>query len=188
VVIVGDHGEGLGQHGHPEHGLTWDEQLHAPCVILAPGVAPRRVPFPVSAHDVLPTLLGMLDLPDEASLLAQVTGHNVLAPDYQPAPVFSRSSLRQVKHGATAEIALTTDRWKVVVPAEGKPQLFDLRADPHEQQNVAKLNPDVAEAMAAEARELFKRQRALGEALGAGKTEKMPAELVEELKGMGYLE
>ena len=43
VVIAGDHGEGLGQHGEAAHGGTWDEQLHAPLLMRIPGEAPRRV-------------------------------------------------------------------------------------------------------------------------------------------------
>jgi arylsulfatase A-like enzyme len=188
LIFVGDHGEGLGQHGHLEHGLTWDEQLHAPGFLIAPGLTPRHLPFPVSAHDILPTLLGLIDLPDEASYLTQSTGHDVLAADYTPLPVFSRSSLRQVRLGVTAEVALTTNQWKVIVPAEGKPLLFDLSKDPHEKKNIASRQPELAERMAEQAREMFKEQRALGVALGAGKTEKIADELVEELRGMGYME
>ena len=43
VVIAGDHGEGLGQHGEAAHGGTWEEQLHAPLLMRIPGETPRRV-------------------------------------------------------------------------------------------------------------------------------------------------
>lgn len=63
LVIVGDHGEGLGQHGEAEHGGLWDEQLRVPLLIRAPGVAPARIREPVALVDVIPTLMGLSDLP-----------------------------------------------------------------------------------------------------------------------------
>ena len=48
IVVAGDHGEGLGQHGVPGHGQTWNEQVHAPLVMRIPGVSPRREPGVIS--------------------------------------------------------------------------------------------------------------------------------------------
>ena len=43
VVLVGDHGEGLGEHGESLHGnLLYQSTMHVPLVIMGPGVARRR--------------------------------------------------------------------------------------------------------------------------------------------------
>lgn len=188
VVFAGDHGEGLGQHNHVEHGLVWYEQLHAPLLIRAPGQAPRRVPHAVSAHDILPTLLGLVELPAEETMRAQVTGHDLLAPDFSPQPVFSRSSVRQVRLGTHASFAITTDRWKLEIQGEDKTALYDLQADPHELTNVAKDHRDVVQELTELGRQWFHEQRALAQKLGAGKTEKLDAGTLGELQQLGYLD
>jgi len=58
VVVAGDHGEGLGEHGERTHGmLVYDSTLRVPLVIGAPGRAPATRDGPVSLVDVAPTLL-----------------------------------------------------------------------------------------------------------------------------------
>src|SRR5262249_29472187 len=66
IVIAGDHGEGLGEHGEEEHGnLVYDTTIRVPLVVIASGKcrAGHRVAQPVSLVDVAPTLLDMLGLP-----------------------------------------------------------------------------------------------------------------------------
>ena len=44
--MVGDHGEGLGQHEQWHHGLVWDEQLHVPLIMRIPGEPAARIAEP----------------------------------------------------------------------------------------------------------------------------------------------
>lgn len=64
LVIAGDHGEGLGDHGERSHGtLLFDSTLHVPLIVRpagAPGAGAgeiRRIDHPVSTASVAPTLL-----------------------------------------------------------------------------------------------------------------------------------
>jgi len=60
IVVVSDHGEGLGAHGESTHGyLLHEETLHVPFVISAPGLVAEggRRQEPVSVGDVAPTLV-----------------------------------------------------------------------------------------------------------------------------------
>lgn len=53
VVLAGDHGEGLGEHGEATHGmLAYDSTLRVPLVIRTPGVQPGVVAAPMSLADV----------------------------------------------------------------------------------------------------------------------------------------
>src|SRR6266404_6040990 len=56
VVLAGDHGEGLGEHGEQTHGFfIYNSTLHVPFIIHLPGaVSPRVVPDLVSLADILP--------------------------------------------------------------------------------------------------------------------------------------
>ena len=58
VVVVGDHGEGLGDHGEAEHGvLLYEEVLRVPLIMAGPGVAVGgRVDDPVGLVDLAPTI------------------------------------------------------------------------------------------------------------------------------------
>ena len=74
VIVLGDHGEGLGQHGEKEHSGVWDEHLHVPLVIRVPGVEPMRVDDLISIADVVPTLMGLVELPNEDPFLRHASG------------------------------------------------------------------------------------------------------------------
>jgi arylsulfatase A-like enzyme/Flp pilus assembly protein TadD len=65
IAVVGDHGEGLGEHGEQTHGLLlYEPTLHVPLLLRAPGRLARRViATPVSTVDLAPTLAGLLDRP-----------------------------------------------------------------------------------------------------------------------------
>ena len=65
VVVAGDHGEGLGEHGERTHGLfLYDAALRVPLLIRAPGIVPAgaRIGGPVELADVAPTVLDLLGL------------------------------------------------------------------------------------------------------------------------------
>jgi arylsulfatase A-like enzyme len=186
-VVMGDHGEGLNQHGQPGHGLVWGEQLSAPLFIRAPGVTPRRVDTLLSAADVLPTALSMVDLP-VTPFLEQATGTNVLADDFTERPVLSQVSDRQLGLGKPKTYALTGRDHKCTWHENGEPKLYQRADDPFELKDVAAEQPEVAEACAKELRAIVAAQIAKGKSIGAGKTEEMSEDQFEALRALGYLE
>lgn len=56
VIITSDHGEEFLEHGKLVHEQVYDECLHVPLLVLAPGVLPRRVRDLVESVDIAPTL------------------------------------------------------------------------------------------------------------------------------------
>lgn len=71
VVVLGDHGEELGEAGAFQHGNSLgDNVLHVPVVVHFPGDTrpPRTWPGVVSLVDLLPTLLGALDIVPPAGI------------------------------------------------------------------------------------------------------------------------
>lgn len=77
IVILSDHGEGLGDHGEDEHGVfVYRESIQVPLLIKLPNQERRGtvVTSPVGLIDVAPTILGAI------GLRAQPTdGHDVLS-------------------------------------------------------------------------------------------------------------
>ena len=61
IAVAADHGEALGDHGEPTHGLLlYEPTLRVPLAVRAPGIAPgTRVAAPVSLADLGPTLAGL---------------------------------------------------------------------------------------------------------------------------------
>ena len=64
VVVAGDHGESLGDHGERDHGVfVYESVLRVPLILRAPHVAPGRIDDVVRLVDVMPTVLDLLGLP-----------------------------------------------------------------------------------------------------------------------------
>jgi len=188
VVLIGDHGEGLGQHGEPGHGLVWDEQLHAPLIVRVPGIGPRRIADPVSAVDLLPTLLGLLELPVSEAFRAQFSGVDALAPGAETRHILSRSSDRRMRFDVPTTYSITGNGWKYIHAIGGESMLFDLISDPHELENVAAAHPDVANDLCGRLRADVIRQRARGVQLGSGAVVPLPRDRRGELADLGYAE
>ncbi len=188
IVVMGDHGEGLNQHGQPGHGLVWSEQLHAPLMIRAPGITPGRVDTLLSAADVLPTALSLLELPVADAFLKQVTGVDVLGDDFSARPVLSQTSARQLEFGRPLTYALTGPTWKCTWQDDGVAELFQLTTDPHELTDLSEQEPERLAACTTELRSALEVQKARGTALGAGKTTDLTPAEVQALKALGYMD
>ena len=58
IVVVGDHGESLGEHGEQQHGFfVYDAAVRIPLIVAGPRVPARAVPDQVRIVDVMPTIL-----------------------------------------------------------------------------------------------------------------------------------
>lgn len=134
VVVTSDHGEEFRDHGGVYHGSTlFEEQIHVPLFVSAPGFAPRRVAAPVQSIDLGPTLAGLVgvDIPREwrgHDLRALMTGrvHDV-GPAY--AAVLSKRMIVDGHEKLIADLRF------------GTYELYDLDLDPHERLNLGGGDP-----------------------------------------------
>ena len=63
IMVTGDHGEGFGLHGEYEHGQSaYDEIIHVPGILVAPGMPPGTFEHAVSHRDIASTILGAFGL------------------------------------------------------------------------------------------------------------------------------
>lgn len=190
VVLVGDHGEGLGQHGQLGHGYIWDEQVHVPLMLRVPGQSPRRVATTISVVDVLPTVLGLVPQLPRGSFLDQVSGWDVLAADHAPHPIFSQQTGRDRPDLPGDVTALTTAEWKYVRLSADQEQLFERRTDPYELRDVSAAQRDVVEqlraALLAQQAEMVARGKEFDRDRTDRKLELTPREM-EALRSLGYV-
>jgi len=143
IVVAGDHGESLNEHGEHEHGLfVYEATLHVPLIFSGrlSGSAGTRRSEVVSLVDILPTLLELSGLP----IPAAVQGRS-LAPLFDPAAaaqprtVYAESYFPRLRYGWSELRSIQNDRYKLIASVD--PELFDLADDPDEQHNlVGRLN------------------------------------------------
>jgi tetratricopeptide (TPR) repeat protein len=71
ILVVADHGEGLGEHGEAQHGnLLYQSTMHVPLILVGPGVTPGTRDVPVSTRRIFHTILDWAGLGSENSLRA----------------------------------------------------------------------------------------------------------------------
>jgi len=133
IVIAGDNGLAVGQHGLMGKQSLYDHSVRVPLVFAGPGIpAGQQSDALVYLLDIFPTLCGLTDTPVPES----VEGRNLVpclhAPeDSEPLYLAYCDTIR----------GLTTGRHKLIEYACGSTQLFDLEADPLEMHNLADSSP-----------------------------------------------
>lgn len=143
IVVVGDHGEGFGEHLEQEHGfLLYNSTLRVPLIVRSPrgNKAGGRVATAVSQVDILPTVLDALQIP----LAGRVSGVS-LRPGLEGLPVephdcYAETDAAFAAYGWAPLRSVTTDRWKYIHTAHD--ELYDLAADPRELNNLADAQPE----------------------------------------------
>jgi arylsulfatase A-like enzyme len=154
TVVTADHGEGLMQHGHMQHGVNlYEEAVRIPLVFHWPAaLAPGRVAAPAQLADLAPTLgaLGGARWTVSGagrSLQAVLAGREPLDPRreifFQRRQYDGRVAAR--RHVEGEKYAVRAGRWKYIESrAEGTAELYDLVADPAEEKNLMPAMPAAA--------------------------------------------
>jgi arylsulfatase A-like enzyme/Tfp pilus assembly protein PilF len=145
VIVVGDHGEGLGEHREETHGIfLYDSTLHVPLILKLPGTANagKTVGLQVRTTDVLPTVLDLT----RVELPAGLSGSS-LRPFFDGTETVNRSAIGEtdypLRFGWAALKSVRRDGKKFIEAP--RPEFYDLHADPGELNNLySEANPDVA--------------------------------------------
>ncbi len=196
VVVVGDHGEGLGQHGMMTHGSIWSEQLWVPFMIRVPGREARRVERLVSVTDVAPTVLGLAELPDGADFLRQASGVDLLRLDPETEDVVfcqegGSGSIRAKRDPQDLRRMMIDGGWKYVYDPLGEDELYRLDDDPHELTNVHSEHADVAASLRKRILDRIAAHAERRRALASPDSIAEPVvdrETIEQLRALGYVD
>jgi Tfp pilus assembly protein PilF len=171
IVVVGDHGESLGEHGEAQHGnLLYQGAMRVPLLLAGGGVPAAVVAHPVSARRVHDTLLAWAGGDAARSLLAA------------PAePVLGEAMQPFLAYGWQPQTMLVEGRLKVI--RAGETEVYDVVADPAESRDLAAELP-LGEVLGGAARAAL-RDYPLPAAMGAEAA--LPEETRERLASLGYV-
>ena len=140
VVLWSDHGWHLGEKQHWQKFTAWRACTRIPLIIRVPkgspglpgGTVPGICTRPVSLVSLAPTLLELAGLPP-----VKVHDGQSLRPLLQnPAREWPRPALTFLD--APGSYGLSTEHWRYIRYAGGGEELYNIRADPHEWNNLAR--------------------------------------------------
>ena len=124
VIVAGDHGEGLGDHGEQQHGnLLYQSTMHVPLVMAGPGVSAGTHDTPVSIRQIYHTALDWAGL-DAANSLRKNTDDVVLGEAMKP----------YLSYGWQPQIMAVSGTQKAIFA--GTLETYDLARDPGEANNL----------------------------------------------------
>ncbi len=151
IVLLSDHGEGLGDHGEQEHGLfVYDEAIRVPLIIKqeSNAEAGRRVSDLVQHVDMVPTILDLVKAPVPDTLrgrslkpLLEGTGR------LRDRLIYSEALYASNHFGWSGLTAITGDRYSYI--SAPRKELYDLTRDPRERENLAGQNVETKKAAAS---------------------------------------
>lgn len=138
VLVLGDHGEGLGDHGEARHGnLLYQGVMRVPLVIAGTGVAPGRREVPTSVRRVFDTVLRWA---------GETTSHSLV--DGESETVLGEAMKPFLQYGWQPQVMAVRGNIKVI--RSGDIEVYDVESDPGETTNLAgevRLDPELQETI-----------------------------------------
>ncbi len=181
VLVTGDHGESLGEHGEGTHGIfVYDATLRVPWMMAGPGIPAGRVSGTVARSiDVLPTLADYAGLPR----MTDVDGRSVRAAadgqEMSDAPSYAESLYAELELGWAPVYAWRTAAFKFIKAPH--PELYDLQADRAEAKNQV-------DELHARANDLGRKlEEALLRTPPPAAAQPVDPEAAERLRALGYV-
>ncbi|HSE42520.1 MAG TPA: sulfatase-like hydrolase/transferase [Acidobacteriota bacterium] len=182
LIITGDHGEGLGEHREPHHGLfIYNSTIHVPLLIRLPDAKGKTIDDLIRHIDLAPTVLDFLgfQVPGNmqgASLIPLINGE-----EKKERLAYSESLYASLHYGWASLEGITSKKYKYIQAP--RPELFDLNTDFSESTNIATKNGPLARAMNSELQEIITKYT--NKNVNAEKA--IDPDVEEKLRSLGYI-
>lgn len=185
IVVVGDHGEGLGEHHEDTHGIfLYDSTMHVPLIVKLPGSGnsskSRVVDAQVRTPDILPTLLDVLGIRNPGGLDGESLKPALEGADIVSRPAFGETDY-PLRFGWAPLRSLRAEGFKLIEAP--RPEFYNLQADPRELNNIYEPWNKTVQKFRGMTSEVWSQ----GEKTREGNAGRAPASTVAELKALGYL-
>lgn len=131
VVLWSDHGWHLGEKLITGKNTLWDRSTRVPLIFAGPGVTPGgRCQEPAELLDMYPTLVDLCGLPPRTDL----EGHSLVPQLKDAASTREWPAITTHNHD---NHGIRTRDWRYIHYADGSEELYDMRKDPNEWENLA---------------------------------------------------
>jgi tetratricopeptide (TPR) repeat protein len=180
IVLTGDHGESLGQHGEMSHGFfAYNATVWVPLIVVVPGLEPKREELYVSHLDIFPTICEAAGVKTPSflqgsSLLPALKGRSL--PDR---PIFFESMYPYYSHGWAPLRGYIYQKEKFI--DSPIPEVYDLEKDFDESVNLAATNK-----LNGHRKQLEEIIRSQFSPESIRSKEKLDREAMEKLSSLGY--
>ncbi|MEP6767730.1 MAG: sulfatase-like hydrolase/transferase [Acidobacteriota bacterium] len=179
VLLLSDHGEGLGDHGEAEHGVfLYREALQVPVILKLPGGRGRgqRLSAPIGLVDLFPTLAALAGVKPPANLSGTALDTMIFGQRAPERSIYSETFYPRFHLGWSDLASLMTESHQYIQAP--RPELYDLRSDPAEKRDLSASLSDEFRRLRLEAA----RRRKPAPVPGAGDPEQ-----ARKLASLGYL-
>ncbi|MBE9565179.1 MAG: sulfatase [Proteobacteria bacterium] len=200
VIVTADHGEQMGEHGLVQHHLSlYDILLHVPLIVRWPNALQRGtvVSAQVQLNDIAPSIARLLGI---QGMDREEERPNVLDPGSlmdRNFPAYAQYNLpnhvieRWGRRNASFDFApfrrnlraIRYEGYKYISGSDGSRELYDLRADPGETQNLTSERPDKVQTLDRALSQWLERHPPLGEETSV----EADPEVEARLRELGYL-
>ncbi len=156
IVVTADHGDEFFEHGNKSHSKAlYDETVLVPLVIRFPRRVSegRSIDGQVRLMDIAPTILSLAGLrrpvgfggSAEDALAAQDLSSWITPDAERPAPGLIAFGDLETAYAPRRIASVRTNNYKLIEPLgrQGGDEIYDLKEDPGEQQNIVAQNPPV---------------------------------------------
>lgn len=144
IIVSGDHGEGLGDHGEALHGnLVYQSTMRVPLVIAGPGVEPGVADTPASIRRIYNTVLDWAGVAGTAD--GSAPGDPAASLRRDPAEIVLGEAMKPfLSYGWRPQVMAVEGRLKAIWA--GQLEVYDVAADPGELTDISKtaeLSPEL---------------------------------------------
>ena len=150
IVLWGDHGWHLGDHGMWCKHTNYEQAARIPVIVAAPGIKPARTQALIESCDIYPTLAELAQLPTPP----QGDGRSFASVLKDPAISVRDHAIHVYPRGGLIGRAVRTQRHRLVEwkkpgasPDTAIIELYDYEADPAETKNLAAKQPEVVASL-----------------------------------------
>jgi arylsulfatase A-like enzyme/Flp pilus assembly protein TadD len=185
IVVTGDHGEMLGEHGEKTHMFfIYQSALKVPLLFKLPGrPVARKIEEVVGIIDIVPTVCDLLEIEHPAEIQGQslIPCFSKKRPKPEDRALYCES-LFPTNYEINSLLGLVTNRWKYIQTT--RPELYDLEADPGESNNLADAQPHRARILKDRLAQMLEQTVRQGD---VDKETPLDEESLKHLKSLGYV-
>ncbi|MGB7293983.1 MAG: sulfatase-like hydrolase/transferase [Candidatus Aminicenantales bacterium] len=185
IVLAGDHGEAFGEKIEMGHGVfLYDGTLRVPMIFLAEDRLPKgAVIMPrVRLIDIVPSVLDLLEIPPPTEVQGQSLLPHISGQKKEDLGSYLETYFPRENYGWSELVGLIEGDWKFI--RAPKPELYNLKTDPEEAENVLGREGRRAQEMRSLLEEMI-----AGSSSGlASSKRELTSEEQEKLRSLGYID